>query len=114
MGPRVAPDRYGKRPEDQSKPPSNWFYGVMTLFTRSFGIHSVHSRRRLSLRWSAWASQSAIESLAWPQRTAKLNNATSTKALKDKEILRDEEKLGQKGTRFEDPFFAAWIMMVTS
>jgi AAA+ ATPase superfamily predicted ATPase len=38
----------------------------------------------------------------------------ATKALKDKEILRDEEKLGQKGTRFEDPFFAAWIMMVTS
>jgi uncharacterized protein len=38
----------------------------------------------------------------------------ATKALKNKEILRDEEKLGQKGTRFEDPFFAAWIMMVTS
>jgi AAA+ ATPase superfamily predicted ATPase len=38
----------------------------------------------------------------------------ATKALKDKEILRDEEKLGQKTTRFEDPFFAAWIIMVTS
>ena len=38
----------------------------------------------------------------------------ATKALKDKEILRDEETLGQKVTRFEDPFFAAWILMVTS
>ncbi len=36
------------------------------------------------------------------------------KALKDKEILRDEEKLGARISRFEDPFFAGWIMMVTS
>lgn len=35
------------------------------------------------------------------------------KALKDKEILREEETLGQKRTRFEDPFFAAWIELVT-
>jgi hypothetical protein len=48
---------------------------------------------------------------------AGLPNSTmqqAIKALKDKEILRDEETLGQKVTRFEDPFFAAWIMMVTS
>ncbi len=38
----------------------------------------------------------------------------AVKALKDKEILRDEEKLAHKVTRFEDPFFAAWITMVTS
>jgi hypothetical protein len=45
-----------------------------------------------------------------------LSNSTmqqAIKALKDKEILRDEETLGQRLTRFEDPFFAAWITMVT-
>lgn len=49
-------------------------------------------------------------------RVAGLSNSTkqqALKALKDKEILRDEETLGQKVTRFEDPFFAAWITMVT-
>ena len=35
------------------------------------------------------------------------------RALKEKEILRDEETLGMKRLRFEDPFFAAWIEMVT-
>ena len=50
-------------------------------------------------------------------RSTGLSNSTlqqALKALKDKEILRDEETLGQKLTRFEDPFFAAWITMVTS
>jgi hypothetical protein len=49
-------------------------------------------------------------------RVAGLSNSTlqqALKALKDKEILRDEETLGQRLTRFEDPFFAAWITMVT-
>jgi len=35
------------------------------------------------------------------------------RALKEKEILRDEESLGLKRVRFEDPFFAAWIELVT-
>ncbi|MGH9843997.1 MAG: hypothetical protein ACREEM_35120, partial [Blastocatellia bacterium] len=35
------------------------------------------------------------------------------RALKEKEILRDEETLGMKRIRFEDPFFAAWIELVT-
>jgi uncharacterized protein len=50
-------------------------------------------------------------------RLAGIPNSTlqqALKALKDKEILRDEESLGQKLTRFEDPFFAAWITMVTT
>jgi len=50
-------------------------------------------------------------------KLAGLPNSTmqqAIKALKDKEILREEEKLGQKVARFEDPFFAAWITMITS
>lgn len=49
-------------------------------------------------------------------KLAGLPNSTmqqAIKALKDKEILRDEETLGQKLARFEDPFFAAWVSMVT-
>ncbi len=49
-------------------------------------------------------------------KLAGLSNSTmqqAIKALKDKELLRDEETLGQKVTRFEDPFFAAWITLVT-
>jgi len=48
---------------------------------------------------------------------AGLPNSTmqqAIKALKDKEILREEEQLGRKITRFEDPFFAGWITAVTS
>jgi hypothetical protein len=37
----------------------------------------------------------------------------ATKALKNKEILRDEESLGLKQTKFDDPFFATWIRMIT-
>ncbi len=55
-------------------------------------------------------SRASLDIVGLPNSTMQ----QATKALKDKEILRDEEKLGEKVTRFEDPFFAAWILMVTS